>query len=471
MAMCRLIAVAVLSLPLALGAEEPIADEVSYHRDIWPIVQIRCQGCHQPALLEGGLDLTHFAGLEAGGKAGPSFVPGKPEESNLFLHLIGEREPLMPNQGEALTAEQIELFRRWIEAGSEDDTPEDLHSPGVSTDPPEYAQPPVISAVAFSPDDRWLAVSGYREILLHRADGSGLEARLVGLSDRIQSLLFLPGGRNLVATGGTPGRFGEVQVWDVDERTLQMATTLCYDTLFGASLSPDNRKIAVGCADHSVRVIWLNGLEERLRLNHHENWVLGTAFGGDSQRIVSVGRDRAAKLSQADTGAFIENINLLRRELAAIVRHPIRDAVVIGGEDRVPYFYKMDRPRKMLIADDSTLIREFERQRGEIFALAISPDGHRLAVAGASDEVPVYDIDTGERIATAKGHEAGIYTVSFSAGSARLATGGFDGKVRIYGADDGELLHEFVPVPISTPGSGTRTADLDRAAAERGASR
>ena len=56
----------------------------------------------------------------------------------------------------------------------------------------------------------------------------------------------------------------------------------------------------------------------------------------------------------------------LRGELAAVVRHPNRDAVVIGGEERVPYFYKMDRPRKMLIADDSTLIREFERQRGEI---------------------------------------------------------------------------------------------------------
>ena len=98
--------------------------------------------------------------------------------------------------------------------------------------------------LAFSDDDRWLAVSGFREILLHRADGSGLQARLVGLSDRIQSLLFLPGGRNLVASGGTPGRFCEVQVWDLDEAELQMAKTFCYDTLFGASLSPDNRKIA-----------------------------------------------------------------------------------------------------------------------------------------------------------------------------------------------------------------------------------
>ena len=459
MTVCRLVAVALISLPVVLGAEVPEAEEVSYYRDIWPIVQTRCQGCHQPALLEGGLDLTHFSGLAAGGKAGPSLIPGKPDESTLFLQLTGEREPLMPNQGEPLTAEQIGLFRRWIEAGAIDDTPEDVRNAAVSTDPPQYAQAPVITAIAFSPDDRWLAVSGYREILLHRADGTGIEARLVGRSHRIQSLLFLPGGRSLVATGGTPGRFGEVQVWNLDELKLQMARTVCYDTLFGASLSPDNRRIAVGCADHSVRLIWLNGLEERLRLNHHENWVLGTAFGGDSQRIVSVGRDRAAKLTQADTGAFIENINLLRGELAAIVRHPNRDAVVIGGEDRVPYFYKMDRPRKMLIADDSTLIREFERQQGEIFALAISPDGRRLAVAGASGEVPIYRIDTGERIATATGHEAGIYTLSFSADSARLATAGFDGKVRIYGTDDGVSLRAFVPVPISEPSSvGVETA-------------
>ncbi|MEE2776297.1 MAG: c-type cytochrome domain-containing protein [Acidobacteriota bacterium] len=444
---------------LAFWVPAAVTAAVSYHEEVWPIIQTRCQGCHQPALLEGGLDLTNHPAALEGGKGGPSYVPGEPDESVLFRHISGDLEPLMPNQGEPLTADQIDLFRRWITEGAIDDTPEELKGPRLSDGPPTYVQPPVITAVAFSPDDHWLAVSGYREVLLHRADGSGLEARLLGLSDRIQSLLFLPGGRSLVATGGTPGRFGEVQVWDVAERKLQMAKSFCYDTLFGASLSPDSRKIAVGCADHSVRVVWLNGLEQRKRLNHHENWVLGTAFGGDSQRIVSVGRDRAAKLSETDTGAFIENVNLLRGELAAVVRHPNRDAVVIGGEDRVPYFYKMDRPRKMLIADDSTLIREFERQRGEIFALAISPDGRRLAVAGASEEVPIYDIESGERIATATGHVAGIYTLSFSGDSARLATAGFDGRVRIYSSDDAAMLTDFVPVPISEPES-TRTADL-----------
>ena len=43
-------------------------------------------------------------------------------------------------------------------------------------------------------------------------------ARLVGLSERIQSLAFSPDGKYLAVTGGSPGRFGEVQVWDVAKR-------------------------------------------------------------------------------------------------------------------------------------------------------------------------------------------------------------------------------------------------------------
>jgi hypothetical protein len=36
----------------------------------------------------------------------------------------------------------------------------------------------VITALRFSPDGQLLAVSGNREVLLHRADGSGLVKRL-----------------------------------------------------------------------------------------------------------------------------------------------------------------------------------------------------------------------------------------------------------------------------------------------------
>src|SRR6185503_12783883 len=126
----------------------------------------------------------------------------------------------------------------------------------------------------------------------------------------------------------------------------------------------------------------------------------------------------AAKLMDASSGAFLENINLLRGELAAVARHPAKEMVVIGGDERVPYIYLMDRPKVMKIADDTTLIRKLERQNGAIAALAWSPDGRRIAVAGAAPEINVYDAETGARVAACKGHAAGIYTVAFSPDSA-----------------------------------------------------
>jgi WD40 repeat protein len=183
---------------------------------------------------------------------------------------------------------------------------------------------------------------------------------------------------------------------------------------------------------------------------------LGTVFDHDGKRIVSVGRDRAAKLTDATSGAFLENLNLLRGELAAIARHPSKDIVVVGGEDRVPYIYMMDRPKNMKIADDTTLIRKLDRQDGVIAALAWSPDGGLIAVGGASPEVTVYDAESGKRVAACKGHAAGIYTVAFSADGQTLATGGFDGQVRLYRAKTGELERAFVPVPISGGSGGQR---------------
>lgn len=411
-----------------------------YHNDVRPILQRHCQGCHQPASKQGNLDLTTFAALAKGGNRGPA-IP------LLLDYIAGKRQPRMPMGGQPLPEDQVAVLRNWIEAGAKDDTPAQT----TATDkPPVYDQPPVINAVAWSPDGALLAVSGYREILLHKAGGSGPEARLLGESDRIHSIVFTKDGKTLIAAGGTPARFGEVQIWDVATRKLARSIKLTEDTVFGASLSPDNTQVAVGCTDNSLRVLDVATGKELQKIPHHENWVLSTVYGVNGKRIVSVGRDRAAKLTDATNGQFIENVNLLRGELSAIARHPTRDFVVIGGEDRTPYYYRMDRPRVMKIADDTTLIRKLEMQPGVILALAFSPDGSRIAVAGAAGEVRLYDTETGSKTGALTGHKAGIYTVAFSPDGKQIATAGFDGTVRIYDPAAARLVREFLPVPLNT---------------------
>ena len=81
-------------------------------------------------------------------------------------------------------------------------------------------------------------------------------------------------------------------------------------------------------------------------------------------------------------------------------------------------------------------------------ALAWSPNGKHIAVAGIAPLVNIYDADTGQPVASCKGHTAGIYALSFTPDSTRLASGGFDGHVRICNPATGEVVKDFVAVPL-----------------------
>ena len=438
------LAVALLTA-VVLYAED---NAVSYYNDLRPVIQRSCQGCHQPANKMGGLDLTTHAAIQTGGQKGAIFKAGSPDDSSLVARLTGKQEPRMPMGQAPLADTEIDLFRRWVKTGAEDDTPASAGAPAVPTEPPTYNLPPVVTAATYSPDGSLLAVGGYREILLHKVDGSAIQARLLGRSDRIHSIEFTSDGKTLVAVGGTPARFGEVQVWDVASRTQVRSVMSTNDTLFGGALSPDGRLVAIGGADNSVRVIEVETGKEMFKAGYHEDWVLDSVFDVDGKRIVTVGRDRAAKLADAVSGAFIENVNFLREQLFTIVRHPRRDHVLIGGSDRVPYLYMMDRPRALKIADDSTLVRKFDELPGPIHALAFNSDGSRAAVGGIAEEVPIYNTDTGDRVATCEVPAAGTFVLAFRPDGKELLAAGFDGRIRLFDPATGTLRKDFAPVPL-----------------------
>src|SRR6266849_2710903 len=162
-----------------LCAEEP----VSFQKQIRPILARTCLGCHQPSAPQSDLSLGTYEGFRKGGRKGPAFVAGNPDESVVLAYLTGKTAPQMPFGGKPLTVDQIGLMRRWIQEGAKNDSTAEAPELAAPNTPTVYRAPPVITALAWSPDGKLLAVSGYREILLHGE--AGLLARLPGLSERI----------------------------------------------------------------------------------------------------------------------------------------------------------------------------------------------------------------------------------------------------------------------------------------------
>ena len=478
-------AVLILSSVFAIGGEAPPAAlpsapakappavkaapaPVSYHREIRPIFQETCQGCHQPAKPLGKFVITTHAGLIDAESRKPAVVPGKPDES-LLVRMItsqGGNPPKMPKDHDPLAKPQVDLIRRWIQEGAADDTPEaarDRFNPGR---PQEYTRPPVLTSLAYSADGTLLAVPAYHEILLHKADGSGLVARLVGLSERIESVVFSPDGKYLAAAGGSPVQMGELQVWEVETRKLKLALPVGYDTIRGASWAPDGSLVAFGCSDNSVRAVEALTGKQVFFQGAPPDWVLATAFSTDGSHLVTVGRDGSMKLMQVKTQQFIDDITsitpgALKGGLQTVDRHPKKDELLIGGSDGVPKIYQMYRTKARVIGDDFNKIREFEAVTGRIFSARYSKDGEKVAVGSSLDgggEVRLYQAGDGKLLWKLDAQGA-VYAVAFSPDGTTVAAGGFDGQVRLISAGTGKVVKEFVPVPISTEGIAGKPGD------------
>src|SRR5262249_21679514 len=143
-----------------------------------------------------------------------------------------------------------------------------------------------------------------------------------------QSVAFSPDSKSLAVVGGSPGRFGEVQVWDVAKKKLNYSQSLTFDTLYGVSWSPDSSKIAFGGGDNSVRVLEADTGKQVTYQGAHSDWVLGTTFSQDGQHVVSVSRDMSMKLTVVQTQRFVDNITSitpgkLKGGLQAVERRPL----------------------------------------------------------------------------------------------------------------------------------------------------
>ncbi len=120
--------IAILSMILAAGAMLPhraAADYISFKEDVKPILELRCVECHQPGGAgheASGLDMRTYESLMKGTKFGPVVVPGDAFTSNLntLVEWRARPEIRMPHNKKKLTRCEINIFRRWVNQGAND---------------------------------------------------------------------------------------------------------------------------------------------------------------------------------------------------------------------------------------------------------------------------------------------------------------------------------------------------------------
>ena len=109
-------------LLLAALAATVSAAEISFEKDVRPILKAQCFHCHgEDGEKKGGLDARLARFLLQGGKSGPAIVPGDAAGSHL-VELIKSGE--MPEGTGKLTSAQIATIERWVAEGAKTLRPE-----------------------------------------------------------------------------------------------------------------------------------------------------------------------------------------------------------------------------------------------------------------------------------------------------------------------------------------------------------
>ncbi|CAN5564679.1 DUF1553 domain-containing protein [soil metagenome] len=86
---------------------------VDYFKQVQPLLETKCYGCHIGDKPKGGLKLDNRK------TASDAVSPGKPADSSLLTRVKSKDEDdRMPPKGDALTAEQVQMLETWIREGA-----------------------------------------------------------------------------------------------------------------------------------------------------------------------------------------------------------------------------------------------------------------------------------------------------------------------------------------------------------------
>jgi WD40 repeat protein/transcriptional regulator with XRE-family HTH domain len=228
------------------------------------------------------------------------------------------------------------------------------------------------------------------------------------------------------------GRRGEVRLWREFGQTLHLTWQAHTDIVMALAFSPDERRLASGSFDGSVK-LW--DVESRALLwsGRHPKSTLCLALAPDGQQFASGGGDGTVRCWEAQQGIPVQE---LPHPGAVFALAWSQDGRWLASGDTMGTIRLWQRQP----SGPARLWQALEAHRNWVRGLAFAPDGRLLASASWDSSVKLWEWEEAGRLRlhqTLVGHTGQVNCVAWSPDGSTLASGSNDHTIRLWEAQEG----------------------------------
>ena len=429
-------------LTAATAAEKP----PTYEDHVLPVFREKCCSCHNADRKAGGLDLTSYQQMMAGGNSGDVVAGGDPDGSYLWQVVSHESEPTMPPDADRIPDVMLTVVKKWIlggiierdgakpvaqKAGSSLalDSGALVKPSGPPVMPPRLSleprfsglRPTTIRALDASPHGDLVAVGSSQQVLLFQPRTGECIGVLPFPEGECTNIRFSRSAKLLLAGGGVAAKSGRVVIWDVASAQRVMELGDEYDEVLAADISADQRLVALGGAAKVVRLLQTVDGSVESEITKHTDWITSVAFSPDSVLLAT--GDRAGNLFLWESfGA--RHWGDLKGQKAGVTAIDWRaDGIVLAttSEDGTIHLWEADTAKK---------IKSWSAHGGGATDVRWLSDG-RLISTGRDHKVKVWKSDGS--LESELGTLSDIGTkVAITSGKPLAIAGDWSGQISVY---------------------------------------
>lgn len=309
----------------------------------------------------------------------------------------------------------------------------DSSKPKIENRPSTVALPSV-TALAFSPDSKTLAVGVYKAVEFWDVETRQLKQTWRGHLDTVRSLVYTRDGKWLAAGGGRSGASGQVRIWDVAAGRETKVLGDHSDTVHGVAFSPEGTKIATASIDKTIKVWEIASGKLLLTLKDHADAVWSVGWSPDGKYLASSSADRSIKVWDAANGKRLYSV-------AGQAHDDIIYDVEFSQDGKNLISASGDRSAKVwnFGPENSGLARTLMGHSHAVLAATFAANGKMAATASADKTIKLWDMSNGSNTKTFTEAKDWIYAVRFSPDNRHLAAGTWDGAVYLWSVADNKL--------------------------------